>query len=79
MNSLQSAPLSQLLPKLFAAAETADQGAKGLYSSILDLIEPHLREGALVVADNADMAPKFLERIRSPALYVSLPSPTMSR
>jgi predicted O-methyltransferase YrrM len=49
-------------------------GAKGLYPRILDLIEPRLREGGLVVADNAGMAPKFLERVRAPnAPYVSLP------
>jgi predicted O-methyltransferase YrrM len=49
-------------------------GAKGLYPKILDKIEPRLREGAIVVADNADLAPKFLERLRaSSAPYVSLP------
>jgi predicted O-methyltransferase YrrM len=49
-------------------------GAKGLYPKILDKIEPRLREGAIVVADNADSAPKFLERVRaSTAPYVSLP------
>jgi predicted O-methyltransferase YrrM len=49
-------------------------GAKGLYPKILDAIEPHMREGALVVADNADMAPKFLARVRAPnSGYVSLP------
>jgi predicted O-methyltransferase YrrM len=49
-------------------------GAKGLYPKILDVVEPRLRAGALVVADNADMAPKFLERVRAPkAGYLSLP------
>jgi predicted O-methyltransferase YrrM len=49
-------------------------GAKGLYPKILDAIEPRLREGALVVADNADMAPKFLQRVRAPnGPYMSLP------
>jgi predicted O-methyltransferase YrrM len=49
-------------------------GAKALYPRILDAIEPRLREGSIVVADNADMAPKFLERIRAAnAPYISLP------
>ncbi len=58
--------------------ETVDllllDGAKALYPKILDAIEPRLREGSVLVADNADMAPKFLERIRAAnASYVSLP------
>lgn len=49
-------------------------GAKGLYPAILDLLEPNLRVGALIVADNADWSPEFLERVRSPARgYVSVP------
>ena len=49
-------------------------GAKGLYPAILALVEPHLRPGALVVADNADMCPEYLARIRASAHgYVSLP------
>jgi predicted O-methyltransferase YrrM len=49
-------------------------GAKGLYPRILGLIEPRLREGAIVVADNADMSPRFLELVRAQnAPYVSLP------
>ena len=48
-------------------------GAKGLYPKILDTIEPRLHEGSIVVADNADMAPKFLERVRAAnSPYVSL-------
>lgn len=48
-------------------------GAKALYSPVLDLLEPRLRSGALVVADNADMAPDYLARIRSGNGYLSLP------
>jgi predicted O-methyltransferase YrrM len=48
-------------------------GAKALYPKILDAIEPRLREGSIVVADNADMAPKFLERMQAAnAPYVSV-------
>jgi predicted O-methyltransferase YrrM len=42
-------------------------GAKGLYPDILDLLEKHLRPGALIVADNADFSPDYLARVRSPA------------
>ncbi|QNN46428.1 class I SAM-dependent methyltransferase [Thermomonas brevis] len=48
-------------------------GAKALYSPVLDLLEPHLRPGALIVADNADMAPDYLARIRGGNGYLSLP------
>jgi predicted O-methyltransferase YrrM len=49
-------------------------GAKILYSKILALLEPHLKSGALVVADNADDSPEFLERIRDPKNgYLSVP------
>lgn len=49
-------------------------GAKGLYPRILDLVEPHLWSGALVIADNADWCPDYLARVRDPAGgYVSLP------
>ena len=49
-------------------------GAKSLYLDILDLVEPRLRPGALVVADNADMSPDYLARVRSPAQgYLSVP------
>ncbi len=49
-------------------------GAKGLYPAILSLLEPRLRAGALIVADNADWSPAYLERVRSPANgYVSIP------
>jgi predicted O-methyltransferase YrrM len=48
-------------------------GAKVLYSAVLDLLEPRLRPGALVVADNVDMAPDYLARIRNGSGYLSLP------
>jgi predicted O-methyltransferase YrrM len=40
-------------------------GAKSLYPQVLDLLEPRLRSGALVVADNADMCPQYVARVRS--------------
>lgn len=47
-------------------------GAKALYPDILSLVEGHLRPGALVVADNAEHAPDYLARVRSPeAGYLS--------
>ena len=49
-------------------------GAKALYPEILSLLESRLRPGALIVADNADYAPEYLERVRSTeAGYLSLP------
>jgi predicted O-methyltransferase YrrM len=48
-------------------------GAKSLYGDVLDLLEPQLRPGALVVADNADQSPEYLARVRSGAGYLSLP------
>ena len=49
-------------------------GAKPLYPEMLSLVESRLRPGALIVADNADSSPKYLERVRSPAAgYMSTP------
>lgn len=49
-------------------------GAKALYPEILSLVESHLKTGALIVADNADCSPDYLERVRSPASgYMSVP------
>ncbi|MBO9603713.1 MAG: O-methyltransferase [Novosphingobium sp.] len=49
-------------------------GAKGLYSDILDRLEPRLRPGSLIVADNADYCPEYLGRVRDPAQgYLSVP------
>jgi predicted O-methyltransferase YrrM len=49
-------------------------GAKALYPDILALLEPRLRPGAVVVADNADHSPDYLARVRAPAAgYLSMP------
>jgi predicted O-methyltransferase YrrM len=49
-------------------------GAKGLYPSILALLESRLREGALIVADNANWSPEYLAKVRAPAQgYMSVP------
>ncbi|KAF1006629.1 MAG: putative O-methyltransferase [Luteibacter sp.] len=49
-------------------------GAKSLYGEVLDLVEGHLRPGALIVADNAEYNPDYLARMRSPAGgYLSIP------
>lgn len=41
-------------------------GAKPLYPDILTLVESRLRPGALIVADNADYCPEYLERVHAP-------------
>ncbi len=49
-------------------------GAKALYPDILDLVAPRLRAGALIVADNADFCPPYLELVRSAgSSYLSVP------
>ncbi|CAN7224384.1 O-methyltransferase [Mesorhizobium caraganae] len=49
-------------------------GAKAIYPEILSLVESRLRPGALVIADNADFSPEYLERVRAPASgYMSRP------
>jgi len=49
-------------------------GAKSLYSDVLDLVEGHLRPGALIVADNAGYSPDYLTRVRSlGGGYISIP------
>jgi len=49
-------------------------GAKSLYAGILDRAESHLRPGAFVVADNADLCPEYLARVRDPKHgYLSVP------
>lgn len=49
-------------------------GAKALYPDILNLVEGHLRPGALIVADNADHSPEYLAHVRSRAGgYLSTP------
>lgn len=41
-------------------------GAKSLYNDVLALVEPSLRPGALIVADNTDYCPDYLARVRAP-------------
>jgi predicted O-methyltransferase YrrM len=49
-------------------------GAKALYPDVLALLEDRLRPGAFVVADDADVSPDYLARVRSPAKgYMSTP------
>jgi predicted O-methyltransferase YrrM len=42
-------------------------GAKALYPDVLALLEDRLRPGAFVVADDADVSPAYLARVRSAA------------
>lgn len=49
-------------------------GAKALYPTVLSLLEPRLRHGALIVADNADDCAAYLTQVRSPdSGYLSIP------
>jgi predicted O-methyltransferase YrrM len=49
-------------------------GAKSLYNPILQLLQPRLRKGALVVSDNADMAPEFVASVRKAGgAFLSVP------
>ncbi|HET7268492.1 MAG TPA: class I SAM-dependent methyltransferase [Oleiagrimonas sp.] len=49
-------------------------GAKALYTDVLRLVEPHLKPGALIVADNADFTPDYLPYVRAADNgYLSLP------
>ena len=49
-------------------------GAKGLYLPVLELLEDHLRPGAMIVADNADRTPQYLDVVRSVDRgYMSVP------
>jgi predicted O-methyltransferase YrrM len=49
-------------------------GAKALYADILDLLEPRLRPGAILIADNVDHCPDYLERVSKVAGgYMSMP------
>jgi predicted O-methyltransferase YrrM len=40
-------------------------GAKALYPEILALVESRLRPGALIIADNADFSPEYLQKVRA--------------
>jgi predicted O-methyltransferase YrrM len=42
-------------------------GAKSLYLDVLTLVESRLRPGAVIVADNTDYCPEYLERVGSAA------------
>jgi len=49
-------------------------GAKALYSDILYRLESRLRPGAILIADNADYCPEYLERVGDIANgYMSMP------
>lgn len=49
-------------------------GAKALYADILALLEPRLRPGAILIADNVDYCPDYLERVGSVENgYMSMP------
>lgn len=49
-------------------------GAKAIYLDVFRLIEPRLKPGALIVADNADKCPEYLDYIRqTPGTYLSTP------
>ncbi|HUA05674.1 MAG TPA: class I SAM-dependent methyltransferase [Solirubrobacteraceae bacterium] len=49
-------------------------GAKGLYTPVLRLLEEHLKAGTMIVADNADRTPEYLQLVRSPSHgYSSVP------
>src|SRR5436190_11142303 len=49
-------------------------GAKALYPDVLALLEDRLRPGAFVVADDADVSPDYLARVRSTGRgYLSTP------
>ena len=48
-------------------------GHKPLYSRILELVEPRLRAGACLVADNADASPDYVARVRQSSGFVSIP------
>lgn len=49
-------------------------GAKALYTDVLDLAEGRFKPGALIVADNANFSPDYLRHVRSPGNgYLSIP------
>jgi predicted O-methyltransferase YrrM len=49
-------------------------GHKPLYGPVLDLVAPHLRAGALLVADNVLASPDYLARVRAAdGGFVSVP------
>jgi predicted O-methyltransferase YrrM len=46
-------------------------GAKALYPAVLSRLEQHLHEGSVLVADNADWSPEYLDIVRSSGKYFS--------
>ncbi|MBB3521737.1 O-methyltransferase [Rhizobium redzepovicii] len=49
-------------------------GAKSLYLEILYILEGRLRQGAIVIADDADACPEYLGHVRAPGRgYMSTP------
>ena len=49
-------------------------GHKALYAKILALLEPRLRSGTFLIADNADACPEFVAQVRKPdSGYLSIP------
>jgi predicted O-methyltransferase YrrM len=49
-------------------------GAKSLYMDVLGLVASRLRKGAVIIADNADHCPDYLEHVGEPANgYLSMP------
>ncbi len=49
-------------------------GHKPLYPRILELVLPHLRAGACLVADNVDASPEYMRRVRGEGSgFVSVP------
>ena len=42
-------------------------GAKSLYMDVLGLVENRLRRGAVIIADNADHCPEYLEHVGDPS------------
>jgi len=44
-----------------------------LYPRILERLEPRLRVGACVRADDADASPEYVARVRAAGGYVSVP------
>ncbi|HEV7323053.1 MAG TPA: class I SAM-dependent methyltransferase [Ensifer sp.] len=49
-------------------------GAKSIYLDVFRLLEPRLKPGALIVADNADKCPEYLDYIRAAEdTYLSTP------
>ena len=49
-------------------------GHKALYNRVLELVRPHLRPGAFLVADNADACPDYVALVRKPGNgFLSVP------